>query len=133
MLNEIDAFEKGLCANCEKNIRGELTALDSQKYKTSALCPDCWYEFIKNKSKYNDKLPQQLGLPLIGDSPKKIEMGPLPLGALVTHDSKLLRDCIIECVYRGPLCYFRVITPNHETSKGILDYIRGVVNDRAET
>jgi len=130
MLTELDAFAKGLCANCEKSVRVELSAIDSIKYKDTALCPECWISFITRKSLQNLKTPLQKELPLLGDMPKKISMGPLPLGTMVCTDSLLLRDCVINCIYRGPTCYFDVICPTQDSAQKIIEFLQGTLKGK---
>ncbi len=133
MLTELEAFAKGVCANCEESIRGELTALDSVKYKDTALCPECWISFVTKKSVQNEKIPEQKALPLLGKMPKKIGMGPVSLGTLISTDSLLLRDCVINCIFRGATCYFDVICPTQESAHGIIKYLRGTTGKYPNT
>ena len=125
MMNELEAQRKKVCCNCEDSIAGELNKLQMENYRTTALCPECWMDSVKTKSKGNEKIPLQMGLPLIGEMPAIIQMSPVTFGLMASQESKLLRDCIIRSVYRGSICYFDIICPTLESGDAIRKYLTG--------
>lgn len=128
MMTELEALRKGVCANCEEQCQGNLTAIDAIRYGKYALCPECYWDDLMNRSKNLPKLetnPQEC-LPLLGGSPKKIEMASIPFAGLVLHDWHLLKDVVVECMDRGGFMYYRLITPNHESAQGIINYLKGL-------
>jgi len=127
-MNELEAFQKGVCCFCETNIMGELTQLETISYKQTALCPECWIDSVRtNPVNGNRKAPVQMGLPLVGEMPAIISMPPLAMATLIAHESKLLKGAIIRVVDRGTVCNFDIIFPSTEARHGIEKFLRGTV------
>jgi len=127
MLTLIESIERKMCYWCEEDVAGKLQTREVAIFNRTGLCPECWIYSIKSNKKGSDKIPVQMGLPIVGSMPAIIQMSPVSFGTLCSTRSELLRDCMIRTIYRGPICTFDIICRDEVTRNDIRDYLIGEV------
>lgn len=116
MMSDCEAYNKGICAFCEKPMRGRLPATSEEflLWCKDKLCAEC----------YQTANGQQVELDLPEDN--ILYFYPYRMGTMITFNSRLLTGCRIDVIEKNGIQKFIVTTPNTESCVNIRKHLKGL-------